>query len=178
MTTLAHSIWLTLDTAAEARLCPLVDGLAAEYGRPSFQPHITLLGELNGSADATADALDGLDWPGTATAQVTGVDWGGTYFTAIFLDLTVPKAFFEIRDRVSQALLGRAPKPYRPHASLAYGPIETEEKQRLIARFRRDFQGAEFGIGAVAVVSSSDTTPIEDWRVLWRREFARGAPAD
>lgn len=177
MTHLAHSIWLTLDPAGEARLSPLIDALAAEYARPSFQPHITLLGELDGDPDATAAELDGLDWPENSTAEVTGVDWGGTYFTAIFLQLTVPRALYEIREGVSQSLLGRAPKLYRPHASLAYGPIEAAEKQRLIGKFAEEFAGAKFRIGAVAVVSSSENTPIQDWRVLWRKEIG-AAPAD
>jgi 2'-5' RNA ligase len=171
MAEIAHSIWLSLDAAGEAWLSPVVDALAAEYGRPRFEPHITLLGELSGDPEATAAALRGVDWPKAPMAEVTGVDWGGTYFTAIFLEVGVPEEFNGIRDGLAQALLGRAPKPYRPHASLAYGPIEPQERSRLIARFAEEFAGAAFRIGSVAVVSSSDTTPIENWAVLWRQEL-------
>ncbi len=174
MAALEHSIWLTLDAASEARLSAVIDPLAAEYGRPAFRPHVTFLGDLASDWEATAAAVDALDWPAARAARVRGVDWGGTYFTAIFLELEVAPEMFTLRDGVARALTGAAPKPYTPHASLAYGPIEAAEKARLIEGFRAEFAGAEFELAEVSVVSSSVDTPIEDWKPLWAKALAPG----
>lgn len=174
MAALEHSIWLTLDPASEARLAAVIDPLAEKYDRPTFRPHVTFLGDLASDWETTAAAVDALDWPAARTARVKGVDWGGTYFTAIFLDLDIAPEFAALRDGVARKLTGAAPKPYRPHASLAYGPIEAEEKARLIAGFREAFAGAEFELAEASVVSSSVDTPIEDWRPLWAKALGAG----
>ena len=169
MTKCAHSIWLTLDRETEARLHPLIAELATAHARSAFQAHITLLGGLVGDPEVTFAAMKRADWPRAATAKVTGVDSGESYFTALFLDVTIPEAFHAIRQDASRMLPGRGPGSYRPHVSLAYGPIAAEEKQRLIARFRREFAGVSFRVAGVSVVSASASTPVQDWRVLWRR---------
>ncbi len=166
-----HSIWLMPDEAMQTRLSTINRGFADKWGGPVFEPHITLLGDLDCNFTQISNLCTGLfSKTSRQSAQVQSADGTDCFFTSLFLDIDLPGNFKTKRSECAEAL-GVQPASYRPHVSLAYGPIQTTEKSYEIGRLVKEIGGLEFDVTSIALVESSNSIPVEHWKIIWRREF-------
>ena len=150
------------DAAAQS-LRDVVGALARAYDAPVFEPHMTLIGDLQGPPDRTHDAcVQVMQGAGAIDARISGIATSPAYFMSLFADLSLSVDLMPARHRLSQLLRGRDAPDFRPHLSLAYGLTEA---QRARAE-SRDFGHKDLVFKRLAVVHSAKSVPIADWSIL------------
>lgn len=167
-----HSIWLIPSEGSSAQICNTIARISSQLGRPAFQPHITMLGDLDCAPGAliekTSNAIANLE---SCQAQVAGIDGSDSYFMSLYLDISIPCAFENARRDLAQSINLQTLGQFRPHVSLAYGSIEEERKRDLISKIASEFDSYEFELTAIEVVASGNMIPVEKWRSIWRRDL-------
>ena len=167
-----HSIWLLPDPELSARLSDLNNYFANRLGGPVFEPHITLLADLPGEADRTIAHCTKLFLAELSTeAQIQGVDGTENFFMSLFLDVSLPEAFGHAREKLALSLGVEAQK-FRPHISLAYGPINGADKRDAISQLSNELGRSTFEVTSIAVVEASQIISVDDWRTVWRQKFS------
>lgn len=168
-----HSIWLTLDPASEHAVAALIASAADRFDCPVFDPHITLLGELDGPLEVSIDLVAKTFANASPTRLgVSGAKCGDTFFTSIILDTPLPKPFTDARSVLATALTPDRNGLFRPHISLAYGLEDDAIKTGYALELRKNNNFEFVTVAGVAVVRSSKTTPIDQWSTVFTFKFA------
>lgn len=168
-----HSIWMTISGESGLRLSELISQIAGKTAGPLFQPHLTLASDLNNPVPISVQACETM-FAGLSVnpASVTGVDGSDAYFMSLFLDISIPESVKAIRQKLAHLPEIGNLGPFRPHVSLAYGPVDERLKQELGAQIADDLIGYEFALTTVEVVESASVIPVQNWRSIWRRDLA------
>lgn len=168
-----HSIWLTLDPVSERKVTALISSTAARFGCPSFTPHITLLGELEGTVDKSVNLIrDAFADVSAARLDVSNAKAGNTFFTSIILQAPLSKPLDNARTSLVNALTPDRFEQFNPHVSLAYGLADSTEKTAYITELLEGPTVDFIAVSGVAVVRSSKTTPIHEWSILSKLDLA------
>lgn len=161
-----HSYWLLAEAAAERDFLAHVAALAARFGTEPFHPHLTLAGDLAGDADALAAALPAIAAGCDPFAEpVAAVEESPAFFRSFYARFAVTAGLSGLRTRAHAAAGIAETTPFMPHVSLAYGVAEPARRGAL-AEWRDRLVGMPVRFDRVALVASSDTVPIADWRIL------------
>lgn len=161
-----YSIWLLPEAAQARQLRATVDALAQRFASEPFEPHVTIQGDvtiplpsLASAVAAMAAAWPAQHWP---VAVVEGTD---AFFRSLFLRFEETPAYLDCKRR-SLAASGQADGLSQfPHLSLAYGPIESNDKQRAMAELAAQWR-EPLCFDRVAITNATSANPICDWTVL------------
>ncbi|WP_407976375.1 2'-5' RNA ligase family protein [Brucella pseudogrignonensis] len=161
-----HSIWLRPAHDDLVFLEKIVRDLSGQFNSPVFEPHATLVPDMNRSAEELLP-------------QVLSLAIGRKPFELLIEDVTGSEAYF----RSFYAALEKAPALMRlkqdsleisgeaslqsfvPHVSLAYGVEDTAQKQMEMQRLAKELSGRKLRFDRLVIVSSSSETPIDEWNV-------------
>jgi 2'-5' RNA ligase len=127
-----YSLWLIPAGEKGRRLAGTIERLSRDPGGPRFDPHLTLLGGLDGEEEFFVRATEQL-----AAAlrpvhlQVRAIEFGDEYYRCLYLRV-------EERDDLMAAhrealrLFGRRDDPrFMPHLSLLYGTLSGGARDRI-----------------------------------------------
>ena len=168
-----HSIWLMPSADACARFSDYISQLSKHWSGPVFPPHITLLGDLNRSADSLiAECAVTFSALPAGRATVTGAAGGEAFFTSLYLDVSLPDSHTTGRARLAGSFNSEPSKAFRPHISLAYGPVGGTNKSGLIEQIAEELTGYEFELASIEIFESAKTIPVESWHSIWRHDLA------
>jgi len=169
-----HSIWLTLDPVSQRAVAAVIASIADRFGSPSFEPHITLLGDLDGPYDKLIDLMGQIfaNIPPTRL-DVSSPKCGDTFFTSIILDAPLTDPLRNAYAILSKTLTPDRHQPFHPHVSLAYGLSDSDARTVLISEQIKRASLDYVTISGVAVVRSSKTTPIDEWSTVSKLDFAQ-----
>jgi 2'-5' RNA ligase len=161
-----HSIWLRPAHDDLVFLEKIVRDLSGLFNSPVFEPHATLVPDMNRSAEELLP-------------QVVSLAIGRKPFELLIEDVTGSEAYF----RSFYAALEKAPalmrlkqdsleisgeaslQSFMPHVSLAYGVEDTTQKQTEMQRLAKKLSGRKLRFDRLVIVSSSSETPIDEWHV-------------
>jgi 2'-5' RNA ligase len=162
-----HSIWLTLDPVSQRAVAAVIASIADRFGSPSFEPHITLLGDLGSPIDKSIN-LVGQIFANILTTRldVSGPKCGDTFFTSIVLDAPLPGPLPIAYATLAKTLTPDRHQPFHPHVSLAYGLSDSDARTALISEQIKGASLDYLTVSGVAVVRSSKTTPIDEWATV------------
>lgn len=165
-----HSIWLLPEAAQLAALTTLVGALAPGFCGAAFMPHVTVQGDLARPLDALQRDVAALAAQTPAlTVPVTALEHGPHFFRCLLLRLDAGAAFDALQQRSAALNATRAGLSPYAHLSIAYGDATTAALGRVPrATIERDWVGHLLRLDQLAVVRSSQSVPIADWRVLAR----------
>lgn len=167
-----HSIWLVPCDKARARFSELISRLSKPGGGPVFSPHVTLLGDLTAPVEILiSECLAIFSGVCAARAQIAGVDGGDEFFMSLFLDVALPDTLAKARADLAGSLRPGTSDLFRPHISLAYGPVGGPNKNGLIARIADQLVGYEFDLATIGIVASAKLIPVQQWRLIWRHNL-------
>lgn len=156
-----YSLWLMPTGEVYDRLNTLISQLSRKYNTPDFEPHVTLIGEVLGSADEIV----------SKTAQfatvvqsyrigVGRVEYLNEYFRCLFLRAKetdeVMRANQEAREIFSQETDPR----YMPHLSLMYGDFPPQTKEEIIAEIGKEIS-VGFDVESIHLFSTNGEP--KDW---------------
>lgn len=158
-----HSLWIELP-----QLQPVVDELAADTDNPSFTPHLTLGGNLKGSADKLIDKLSpraqklkSFQLP-LANFDTKGEEW--RYFCLMAKLNPGLKKFFA---HVHELFPDLAPENFIewPHVSLLYGTPSARQRYPSIGPLMHKYGSAlneKYPVTTLALWQTAG--PVESWQ--------------
>ena len=149
-----------------AALAEVIQRLAKRQDAPVFEPHLTLLGDLNGRLDLTHAAVQSaFAGVGPISARFETLCQSPQFFMSLYLATTVPDTLSQVRQSLSTTLRDKPAPTFEPHLSLAYGALPVDWSAADIAALKTTFRGRSFDLTRVAIVQSAKTIPIKDWTV-------------
>lgn len=161
-----HSIWLQPAASDFERLQATVNRLADQLGTPRFIPHLTLVEDMQRTAQDLAGVLD-LNFAGEKafSAPVTIIHGLPQFFRSLYLGFEPAGRLKHLKTRAVEAFSTGSVDTFMPHISLAYG-VTAEQRASVLAALEQEFSGATIRFDAIGVISSAQSVPIEDWKIV------------
>jgi 2'-5' RNA ligase len=167
-----YLLWLLPSGAAERRIAGWIDRLSRDPGGPRFDPHLTLLGGLEGAEVRFAAAT----WRLAAalrpiTLRFLGAESGDSRYRCLYLRVDGGGALASAR-REAIRLFGRAREAaFQPHVSLLYGDLPREARDRAAAAVG-DWRGVACRAGRLRLVAAGGGPPT--WRTICEHVLGAG----
>jgi 2'-5' RNA ligase len=163
-----YHLWLKPSRKASYQFADVIQQLALELEAPTFEPHITLLGNLKGSeAEHVARSKELARSLPPFPINVRRPTFGEDYFHCVFLvaEMTAPllHAHALARQIFHQEEGGR----YLPHISLLYGRYSENRKKDIIARLPASLC-FPFEASHLSLIRASSDDP-KEWQEVWVR---------
>ncbi len=158
------SLWLQPQGPLRERLRAVVDRLAARFGGPVFEPHVTLVAGLAGDE---AEILEGARRLGATlpplSLRLERVARRDEYFRALFVEAIGGEPLLSAHRQACRALGHRPAGPFQPHLSLAYGRLDPAAAEAAGREISNEVQG-RFEAAALHVVRTEGA--VGEWREL------------
>lgn len=136
MTTRArgYSLWLVPSDEEYVAVHKTIRELSQQHNTQPFEPHITLLGKLQGDCQEISNVSNRLaSQVPPLQVRTLGVDSSEEYFRCIFLDLERTPGLLRA-NRLAREFFGRETDPlYKPHASLLYAYLDCATRSACIS---------------------------------------------
>ena len=157
------SLWMVPEGDEQRRLADLIESLARRFGRPVFEPHVTLLAgvrEAQRDVVARAEAL----WRTREALPLRfiGLETDDTYFRALYLRVDPGPELLALHEAARGAFGRGDDPPYVPHLSLMYG---TPPPASVVEALRPP---SPAGFEARTLDVYSTEGPVESWRRVHR----------
>jgi 2'-5' RNA ligase len=161
-----HSIWLMPAAEDAEALERMVEDFSERFGSPRFQPHLTLVEDMERSADDLAPLVAEVS-KGIAsfTAPVEAIGVSTLFFRSFYARFAAEGLLLELKRRAIEKILPGDIAEFMPHISLAYGVAETLEKRDAVAEAENLLLGRPIRFDRVCVVASGKELPIEGWAI-------------
>ena len=158
-----HSIWLMPEESSADEIRRAIKSLSLKYGAPDFEPHVTLIGNLQGPEDAILHKTERLA-EGLEPYQIVFSDFGylTEYFRSLFAVVERSKEVMHAFNAATQ-IFGIEKSDYMPHLSLLYGSIPEAEKKAVISSVGNGFYKA-FTVNRLFLYSTSGA--VEKWHKI------------
>ncbi len=165
-----YALWLMSTTKQRVKLARLIQMLSDERGGPLFEPHITLLADIEGDEDGLIEQTHHLASQITQfSARVGSLDYSHEFYKSFFIQIEETDSI----DRARQSALAlflhqsqpQSQSKFMPHLSLMYGLQTDAVKASIKDKIQHDAmlaQGiAEIRIESLQLVSASG--PAGNW---------------
>jgi hypothetical protein len=168
------SIWLSPAEKEAGPLRQFIRDLARDLGTPAFEPHVTLLPGLRGSAEAIVRTAGQLLTADLETLRVTlgPARPGLPPFRCLYLPVVLTFRLVHAHAVSRQAFTPGAEGAFEPHLSLVYGRLSDERSSRLAQEIAGRAPD-QVRLEALEVVRTEG--PVAAWRSLARFELPRPA---
>ncbi len=164
-----YSIWLMPQGEIYRYLSEIIFRLSKKYNSPYFEPHVTLLGGMEGSEK---DILQKTEKLARIIApyeiRLTKIGFLDEYFRALFVKADKTRKVMNA-NRKAQGMFGFN-SDYMPHLSLAYGDIKKDVKKEMIDFLRYiNFSKISFDIKSLHLYLTEGEAG--DWRKIKNFSF-------
>ncbi|OJU05585.1 MAG: hypothetical protein BGN87_00720 [Rhizobiales bacterium 65-79] len=161
-----HSIWLMPAADDAAMLERLVEDLAGRFSSPRFQPHMTLVEDMERSVEDLAPLVARIS-EGVAPfeALVAEIGVSDFFFRSFYARFAAEGPLLELKRRAIDKILAGDISEFMPHISLAYGVEETFAKRDAVVEAENLLLGKPVRFDRVCIVASGKELPIESWAV-------------
>jgi 2'-5' RNA ligase len=162
-----YSLWLMPSGDVYNELAGLISRLSIEYSTPNFEPHVTLIGSLEGSEEdilSKTSQLATLIHP--FNIKLTTVDYLDAHFTCLFIKVEKTNDMMKANWKAKEFFSPLRGRQYMPHLSLMYGDsitIPRASKKEIIAEIGKEF-GMSFEVRSIHLFST-DGEPLDWYRV-------------
>ena len=159
----SYYLWLMPQKEMYDEFQKIIQDLSETYGTPAFEPHVTLVSGLNGNDNAFVEKIDAFV-RGKHKFSVTAknIDYAHGFLTALFLNIQNNPAIDQINAQGCEHLKPFGQDPYRPHLSLLYGDITSQEKKRIIADL--NLAGKVITFDKIKLIKGH--SDVEQWRII------------
>jgi hypothetical protein len=156
------SYWLIPAAPARDYFREIIGRLAARYGSPVFEPHLTLAVRTDVS-DHAEERLARLP-PGAVDLSTTGIAFSAQFTRTLFVRCAASPLLLQLR-----ALLGAAEDEiFDPHLSLLYHQLPSAEKARLAAELGPPCPAIKFDVSAAVRcrIPVSTAADVAAWEIV------------
>ncbi|GLU25763.1 MULTISPECIES: haloacid dehalogenase [Brucella/Ochrobactrum group] len=161
-----HSIWLRPAHDDLVFLEKIGRHLSGRFNSPVFEPHATLVPDMNRSAEELLPQVVSLAI-GRQPLELLIEDVTGSeaYFRSFYAALEKAPALMRLKQDSLEISSQASLQSFMPHVSLAYGVEATTQKQTEMQRLAKELSGRKLRFDRLLIVSSSSETPIDEWHV-------------
>lgn len=162
----AYSIWLMPDAESRSLLQPVHERLCRQFAAPRFDLHLTLLGGRAGDAAQLKAVLPQIA-AGIAPFRtpVKDVRTSEAFFQSFYALFEAQGSVLALKERTMRLAVNEDVGAFMPHVSLLYGPVEAAAKAQAADEARQILTGLPLRFEAITLALSSETIPIQDWRI-------------
>ncbi len=157
-----YSIWIIPSEPLESTLKQVVVRLAKELEGPEFEPHMTLLGDIEGDltelkekVKQLASKIDKLE------LSLGSVSFSTTYFQSVFVRVNSTAELMKL-NLEAKKLFGVSNNVFMPHISLLYGDHDMEVREQ--ASLKVNIPEAFFIVKELVVIPA--TSNPNEWEHL------------
>lgn len=158
-------LWLAPAGADYDRLAGVIADLSARYRGPQFDPHLTLLGRLEGEEEVLVERTRQFArvlHPFEVRLKEPGYE--AQYFRCLFLPAEPSPPILEAHQRATLIFDTQPTSAFDPHVSLLYGVFDESVKQEIIKGLPPDLPGS-FPVSRLQLIRARSTNP-QDWQVV------------
>jgi len=127
-----YAIWFLFEKNDQEYFSQIISKLSNQYGSPIFTPHVTVYGlidtELEELDEIILDSINGIH---SFNIEKNILSFSDDFWKTLFVEFNSNDEMQEINKNLTQHLSKFATYELKPHASLIYKEMSTEEKQRL-----------------------------------------------
>ena len=127
-----YAIWFLFEKNDQEYFSQIISKLSNQYGSPIFTPHVTVYGlidtELEELDEIILDSINGIH---SFNIEKNILSFSDDFWKTLFVEFNSNDEMQEINKNLTQHLSKFAKYELKPHASLIYKEMSTEEKQRL-----------------------------------------------
>ena len=159
-----YHYWFKPSGKAYAILSRTIRDLAHELDAPVFEPHISLLGNLEGTEEKLIERtrpLAGRLEP--FTAVLTEPSYRDTHFQCLFM-LMEPTAALMNAHTIASEFFHKPHQEFMPHVSLVYGSYPEARKKLVIEHLSADVR-TSFEVTGLILVRADSSDP-KDWHEI------------
>ena len=158
-------LWLVPTGMAYDRLAGIISDLSARYRSPQFDPHLTLLGRLEGEEEVLVDRTRQFARvlnPFEVRLKEPGYE--AQYFRCLYLPAESSPSLLEAHQRATRIFDAQPTSAFDPHVSLLYGVFAESVKQEIIKGLPPDLPGS-FPVSRLQLIRARSTNP-QDWQAV------------
>lgn len=155
-----YALWIVPAGNIYDKLTKIISALSEKYKTPTFEPHVTLLGPVNGTEGVIIEKTEQL----ASSIQpfeikLTIVGYSEEYFRCLFVNAEPTRPVMNTHEKAAK-IFGLSKTKYAPHASLMYGTTPFEIKKQIISEIGKSL-GLTFQVGSLHLFSIKGEP--EDW---------------
>lgn len=128
-----YSIWLmTKDKTVCSKFEEIVSKLSKDFGGPIFEPHITLLADIEMDKNEFLKKVELLSKQiKPFTLETMDTSFSTTYFQSVFVYVKATADLMSARLRANE-VFDRENSMYMPHISLLYGDFDMQTREKAM----------------------------------------------
>lgn len=159
----SYSLWITPPLGISKILQNIIDHLAVEFKGERFEPHLTLLGEIEGEESEVLDKAKKLAGDlGSFKIELGVVSFSTTYFQNVFVRVKSNAALMSA-NMLAKKIYNFENNVFMPHISLLYGNHDMKDRELIASRVEIP-EGLSFI--AENLVLIPNTPVIEGWKPI------------
>jgi len=163
MSAIIYSLWFKPAGATFDVLAEVIDQFAQEFGHTTFEPHVTLLGNLDGTEEEILRRTELLAKRlQPFQIELTEPAHGHQHFQCVFMRVGQSSSVMDAHAR-AQKVFDQSEGRFMPHLSLVYGTFPDARKLEIISRLP-DLRGS-FEATTLYLIEADSDDP-KDWREL------------
>lgn len=125
------AIWLIPDGKEFHLLKSYIQNLAVQYSTPPFDPHITLVGQIEvKEEDILCRIIPFINTTHTFKVELTNIAYHHDYYKCLFLKVKESEILLKIHAQAAK-IFSIPEKEFMPHLSIMYGNLEKDEKDKI-----------------------------------------------
>lgn len=165
-----YSIWLIPDGKARDILNSIINKFSKKYNSPYFQPHVTLIGEIEESENLIIEKACLLAQE-LYEFEIKLESYGQTedYFRSLFLEAHKGRFILEANNKAREIFKVADKQQFLPHLSLIYGNLSNEAKEGMISEIK-DSLPISFNVNKLHITSTLGEP--KDWRIIKEISFS------
>lgn len=159
-----YSLWLLPPLDMRQQLVTVIDRLSVVYGAPKFEPHITLLGSLQGVEENVIERAAAL-FKTLPTLQITlkNLSCSPLWKKCLFIDVAPTEELTSAYRRAQECFEQPRQRSYDPHISLIYGTYPSDVRKQMMHGLGGWF-GTHFWVNFAAIVATEGAP--EQWQMV------------
>jgi len=163
-----YAIWFLFEKNDQEYISQIISKLSNQYGSPIFTPHVTAYDNIDAELEAIDKiVLDSIHSTKSFDIEKNTISFSDYFWKALFIDFNSNPSMIKINKHLTKYLSEFSKYEFKPHASLIYKEMTTEEKQRISDTLEIK---NSFKITRIGIQESSDG--IEGWKIV--REYQLG----
>jgi 2'-5' RNA ligase superfamily protein len=160
----SYHLWLKPSGAAYDVLARTICQLAEELGGPIFEPHVTLIGYLQGSEEQLTERSEEFAHQlKTFSVTLTEPSYRDDHFQCLFMLVEQAPSIMNAH-ALAKNLFNKPDQVFLPHLSLAYGSYPESRKKLIIDKLPSDVRTC-FEAHTLYLLRA-DTPDPKDWRQI------------
>jgi 2'-5' RNA ligase len=160
--------WLCPAELERDQFARLIRDLAARFGAPTFEPHVTIQTTSAEREDPGRVLEKIVKGRRRYRLRIRGLDYSDEYTKTLFVQLAPDTELTQLSEDLRRACVSPGDYQLNPHVSLLYKKMDEETKRDLAASFVLPFTDVNFS-SVKAVVSPAEIqsgADVEAWRVI------------